>query len=352
MPRDILIGTYTEGRQSRGRGIYRATVAEDGTITETALVVRCRNPSYMVRDVVRDRVYSVQELDGGAGAGIIGFRWQDRQLTEVSRVDVDDGGPCHLAISPDGRFLACSFYQSGAVQIFALTDDEIRPVWTHRPSGMGVHPTRQRGPHAHCSAFLGDGDELAVVDLGLDTITIHSLSPDGSASPPAECIQLPRGCGARHLVPTMDGARLYVLAELDEVILSLCRQPSGGWNLTEIFRLIDRRSEADGAGAAIRLSPDERFLYTSSRSTSEITVTEVGAKGRPLKHVQTISTGGQCPRDIALSPDGELLIVGNEKSDQICVFLRHGNTGRLSLGAHADGVGSPACIVFDRVFSY
>ena len=72
---------------------------------------------------------------------------------------------------------------------------------------------------------------------------------------------------------------------------------------------LDAVYEEPPASAAIRLSPDQRFLYVSTRFAELITVFKI-SHGR-LEQIQQTGCGGIHPRDMVLTPDGRYLLVAN-----------------------------------------
>jgi 6-phosphogluconolactonase len=67
-------------------------------------------------------------------------------------------------------------------------------------------------------------------------------------------------------------------------------------------------------------------------------------KGR-LAPVECVSTQGKTPRNFAIDPVGQWLVVGNEDSNNLVVFRIDPETGRLAAKSEAF-VPSPACIQF------
>jgi 6-phosphogluconolactonase len=100
-------------------------------------------------------------------------------------------------------------------------------------------------------------------------------------------------------------------------------------------------------GAAdIHLSPDERFLYATNRgNANDITCFSVGKDGK-LSFKQQLSTGGNGPRNFAISPDGQYLFVGHQLTDNIVIFKRDIKTGILTNTGKYIEVGAPVCLLF------
>ena len=84
-------------------------------------------------------------------------------------------------------------------------------------------------------------------------------------------------------------------------------------------------------GAAIYLSNDGKFVYTSNRGHNSIAVFAVKDNGASVAHIQWISTEGDFPRDFALSPDDAFLVAANQNTDNVTVYRRDAVTGELTL---------------------
>jgi len=123
--------------------------------------------------------------------------------------------PCHLALSPDGRWLVTANYTSGSVSVHPVHGDGSLGARTDLVEHRGHHgpqADRQDGPHAHQVVFVDGG--LLVCDLGLDAVVGYHLD-DGRLTEVARSA-MPAGSGPRHLV--LDGVTAYVLGELSSTV--------------------------------------------------------------------------------------------------------------------------------------
>ena len=99
-----------------------------------------------------------------------------------------------------------------------------------------------------------------------------------------------------------------------------------------LFRspLTEQNDAAAKAAGALHLSADGRFLYVSNRgTTNEIVVFGVGKDDGQLAFLQRRSVEGDHPREFALDPSDNFLLVANQKSNQIVVMRRDPRTGML-----------------------
>lgn len=97
-----------------------------------------------------------------------------------------------------------------------------------------------------------------------------------------------------------------------------------------------------GGGAAIRISSSGETLYVSVRGINQLYVIDI-AQWRIL---QRISSGGDHPRDINLSPQGDYLFAANRSSGNLVAFKIDHISGMLEEKAHTDTIPEGVSIVF------
>jgi len=96
--------------------------------------------------------------------------------------------------------------------------------------------------------------------------------------------------------------------------------------------------------AAIRLSPDGKFIYASNRGDDSIAVFRIKEDSAGLILAGIYPTKGKTPRDFAFSPDGRFLYAANQDSDSIEVFSVQ--DGILEHTGKSVKIPSPTCILF------
>ncbi|MFA6580856.1 MAG: beta-propeller fold lactonase family protein, partial [Paludibacter sp.] len=86
--------------------------------------------------------------------------------------------------------------------------------------------------------------------------------------------------------------------------------------------------------------------YATNRGTAnDITCFTVGSDGK-LTFKQQVSTGGDGPRNFAITPDGQFIFVAHQNSDNIVIFKRDLQSGWLTDTGKRIKVGAPVCLVF------
>lgn len=98
--------------------------------------------------------------------------------------------------------------------------------------------------------------------------------------------------------------------------------------------------------ADIHISPDGLFLYGSLRGAmNELVIYAIGPEGA-LTFVGRQSTLGIGPRNFAIDPTGNFLLVGNSGSGEIIIFKRDKKTGLLSRTGKSIKVDAAVCLKF------
>jgi 6-phosphogluconolactonase len=251
---------------------------------------------------------------------------------------------CHMALSPDGNTLYAASY-IGGVTAHALGTDGSVAAAHHEITYVGSGPNRERqeDSHPHQAVVSPDGDYLFVCDLGCDKVWIHSL--DGGKLERIGTIDVPAGCGPRHLVfhPTLP--RLYLLSELDGVV-RVYEGRSADWKLVALHTALPGNFCGTPGGAAIRLHPSGRTLAASVRGSDTVAVFDIDTHG-DLTLAANFSAGGKTPRDFDFTPSGRWLVALNQDSDNAVAFRFDTDTGLPTGHAGAPfAIGCPVCVIF------
>lgn len=331
------IGSFTT---AGGSGILRAAVDPDtGALTVLDAVDGVENPSYLALD--GDTLYAVSETADGAVAA---FRVGGERPEAVGLpVPVDAVGPTHLAVF--GGHIVTANYHSGSVSAVPLRPDgslaEAVGAKVLAYKGSGPDKDSQEGPHAHHVLPDPSGRWFTAVDLGTDTVRVHTLV-DGAPAVHRETALRP-GSGPRHLAFHPDGERAYVLNELSPTV-TVCRWDATEGLLTPVGEtpVLPGSPDGDAYPSAVVVSPDGRFVWTATRGEDVISVLSVDGG---LTLVATVPCGGAWPRDLALHPSGRFLYAANEHSGDVTWFAVDPETG---VPRRNGSVPAPAasCVVF------
>lgn len=303
-------------------GVY--CISADNEISHTPIP----RVNYMIKSSDRS-FYATRNGTKTERSGSVVVMTKNDNGTMNIRQTVSTGGitPCHLAISPCGKFLYTANYSSGNLSEFKIKDGRLLLPPRHiRHTGSSVMK-RQRAPHPHFTGFNPASKELFVCDLGTDEIVIYQLGDNG-----AKCVsklKLPPGSGPRHLAFAPDGKTIYVANELASTVSSFINL-NGNW---KIVKTISSRPEKAAASknfpGAIKISSCGRFFFVTNRGDDTIAVFETLDNG-DFRLSKTVPAGGKYPSDILFSDDGKLLLSINLKSGSITRFRLDKTSGTLT----------------------
>ncbi|MEY9864400.1 6-phosphogluconolactonase [Catenulispora sp. GAS73] len=339
----LLVGGY-------GAGVHCLRYDAAGTLSPVSSV-DIADPSYVVYDDARGVLTAVVEQEPEGRVASARFTVAEGGADVRDQTASGGAAPCHLALHPDRSTLFVANYVSGTVGVFPLDADGrvigSEPAQLIQHSGSGPRADRQEGPHAHQVVVSPSGRWLLAVDLGTDTVYVYAYE-HGRLSAQSH-VTLPGGSGPRHLAFHGSGNHFYVLNEVSWTIAVCAWDEATGVGHAGVQ--VQSRAEVDRVKsdhawcAAIRVSADDRFLYTSNRVDDTIAVFAIVEDGAGLVPVEVVPAGGAWPRDIVLSPDGTLLFSANQHSDSITVFRVDGESGRLTPVGTPYEVKTPASLL-------
>ncbi len=341
----LLIGTYTAPGKSQGIYSYKVDVA-NGVFTQQSVTTGISNPSFLALTPDKKFVYSVSKSAEGSSACAFSFDEKTAKLTLINSSLTKSDGPCFVSVTNNHVFTAN--YGGGSISVFGRKADgsltNVQQVIQH--VGKSINTERQGEPHVHQVLLTPDKKFLLANDLGTDKVTVYKYNSNASSNflVPFDSITLKLGSGPRHTAFSKDGKLLYVIQEIDGT-LSVLKINKGRLKLLQEATVAVKDGIVN-RGADIHFSPDGKFLYATNRGTAnDITCFAVGKAGK-LTFKQQVSTGGDGPRNFAITPDGQYVLVAHQFTDNIVVFKRDTTTGMLSDTGKRLNIGSPVCLLF------
>jgi 6-phosphogluconolactonase len=349
----FFAGTYAK---ESNEGIYSLRLdLGSGAITVESAVNGITNPSYLVIDRIRGRLFSVNEVsefEGKAVGAVTAFALypETGKLRLVNSRATGGPGPCYVSIDSTGRFVLVANYTGGSVAVLPVQDDgslgEASDFVQH--TGSSVTP-RQEGPHAHC-VVLASNDRFAyVADLGLDRVMIYQFDGRQGKLLPAtpSWAGFKPGAGPRHIAFSPDGASAYVVNELDSTLTVFAAdRVTGTLEHRQTVSTLPAGFAGENFPADIHVCPSGQFVYCSNRGHNSIAGFAVNSERGIITPLLHEPTGGKWPRNFAIDPTGQYLLVANQRSDTITVFSIDPQSGALCpTGATAE-VPRPACVKF------
>jgi 6-phosphogluconolactonase len=343
LPYRVLVGTYTEGTESKG--IYSYHVYPENGKAELIAVCNSKNPSYLAFSPDKNFVYAVNETGGESTLSSFFFDKNSGNLSFMQKAGVSGADPCFLAIS--NFHIATANYSGGNISVFdRKTNGTFEgPIDIIQHTGSSTKPN-QTAPHVHQVKFTINGKFLLASDLGTDEIYVYkyTVSPQFKTLQQVNKLKLKEGSGPRHIAINRKSNRIYVMHENDASVTVLSINPRGELNILQQTS-VALKQDIEVAGADIHLSPDEKFLYVSNRGTAnDITCFSIEKNGL-LKFVEQVSTRGNGPRNFTITPDGNYVFIAHQHSNNITLFKRDKRSGRLVYMGNDIELPSPVCLL-------
>ncbi len=347
----FYLGTYTRGES---RGIYQAQLdAQTGRLHGLGLVAELESPSFLALHPSKPIVYAVSEVSnfGGEKAGAVSALRRDPatgQLALLSRQTTKGAHPCHVSVTPCGKYVMVANYSGGSIACYPVKEDgSLGPMSGFvQHEGSSVSP-RQKGPHAHSIDTDAAGRFTLVDDLGLDKVLIYRLEKGKFVPNTPAFAALAPGSGPRHLAFHPSGRFVYVINELLSTVTAFDYDAKAG-TLTEIQTIGALPEGFDGKNttAEVRVHPSGKFLYGSNRGHDSIVTFRIDPATGKLTLVGHTPSGGNSPRNFTLDPAGRYLLAAHQNSDNVVAFRIDQETGMPKATGSELKVGSPVCVVF------
>jgi len=284
-------------------------------------------------------VYFVNEVDSfdlKSGGGITTMRYdtKNKSLEKINSINQGGGGPCHITLSHDGKYLITANYGSGSVSVVRLSSEGIpEKVTDVIKYGERSHPHMTiYNPRLH-TYYLSDLGLDRICQLKLDTTTgllINANVPYVRCEP---------GSGPRHMVIDKSSANLYVINELNSSI-SVYNILSDTVNVKQTVSTLPDVYTEKSFCADIHLSRNGKRIYGSNRGHNSIVTFRVGADGT-LSGPTYQDCGGNWPRNFAVTRSGKYFLVANQRSDEITVISAGGDSDEA---VSTLALRTPACV--------
>lgn len=349
-PIDVFFGTGGAGAE----GIYHSTFNTDnGKFSSVKLAAKIGSPGFLTLHPNGKILYSVGRWETGTGA--VGYHINKGELKEFTRMACPDGGGCHIAVHPSGKFLLTAQYGGGSVALFPLDPSGKlgEPTVTEHEGGSKVVERRQQSPHPHWTGFSPDGKYALVPDLGLDQIVIYKVDSSQPSITRHGVGQSVPGGGPRHMRFSTNEKFIYLLNELTLSVTTFEWDAAKGTAKTlttePALSEEDKEGETFNSSAEILVHPNGRFAYSSNRGHDSITVYRANPKSGKLKVVQVQPVRGAFPRNINLSPNASWLLAAGADSNTVAAHRVDADTGKLTYQrGSVVNVPSPICILFAK----
>ncbi|RYY68938.1 MAG: lactonase family protein [Chitinophagaceae bacterium] len=348
----MLIGTYT-GTGSKGIYVrsFDSRSAESGPVDS----VETSNPSFLTVSANQKSVYAVHENanESGKGGSVTAFSFNRKTgvLKATGSQSSEGKHPCYLALDKTNAWLAVGNYSSGNLAILPVRKDGgiDAAVTTMQHNGSGPDK-RQASAHVHSTMFSQDNRFLFVNDLGIDKVITYRFNQRSGQLSFHASTSIAAGSGPRHMALHPTKSVAYLLNELTGSI-NVFSYNIKDVQLAEMQTIPSVKAGFTGfAGSAdIHISADGKFLYASNRGeANDIGIFAINKTTGLLTLIAHQSVLGKAPRNFSIDPSGKFLLVANQDTNEIVLFLRNKKTGLLTDTGKRISVLKPVCIQWIR----
>lgn len=340
------VGTYTQGT-SLGIYIYDVDV-EEGTLTERKYVP-ISNSSYLCRSANGKYLYSIED----EGVAVFAIK-DDGDLEMINQIKINAMRGCYISCDQTGRYLFVAGYHDGKVTLIHTHHDgslgSVMDGVFHK--GLGSVAERNFRPHVNCVKMTPDNKYLCAVDNGIDQVKIYSITKADKLHL-EDIIRCERESGPRMIHFGKDGRFAYILYELNNTIEVYSYEDRDGSpefeKLQTISTTSDNVDEIHDAASGITLSPDGKFLFTSTAGDDTIAMFEINQETGLLTKRFALPCSGVYPKDIAVFPDGKHIAAVNHESGTITTFTIDYDKNIIVQKGRPCTVDTPNCILITRM---
>ncbi|TCC94217.1 lactonase family protein [Pedobacter frigiditerrae] len=346
----FLVGCYTSETDNNGLHLLELDGQNNSINSITSHVVA--NPSYLTFSSDGSVIYTVNESHTPSDkVTAISFDRKTQKLETINEIDICGADPCFISTDSKGKYLFTANYSDGTLSCVSLHADgslaNLVQVIKHPtdPSDE-LHPNT----HMHAALLSPDKQFLLVTNLGLDTLSLYNYQPDNHKEPlkeiPEQVYQFPIGTGPRHLLFSSNGKFAYVVGELDGSVHVLAWD-NGVLSFVQKAMLMPSDFNGKNSAADIHFGADGRFIYLSNRGDANQLISfAVNQETGELTLLQRTATLGNGPRNFAVDPSGNYLLVAHQYSNEIRLFKIDKITGGLIDTGISHAINNPVFVSF------
>jgi|GEM_PF-3398681 len=161
-PEKIYVGTFTsEGAE----GIYLCDFDNSsGKMSVVSTFKGIDNPSFLKISPDKQNLYAVTRPPAAieaSGGYVNAYRIEKNGSLRFLNKQISNGAdPCHVDVSPDGKYVAIATYGGGSTSLYPVSESGSLKPASSVIFNKGAGPTpRQQAPHAHSIKFSKDGKQ-------------------------------------------------------------------------------------------------------------------------------------------------------------------------------------------------
>jgi 6-phosphogluconolactonase len=335
----VYLGTYT-GKASKG--IYQCELnLNDGSLSAATLAGETSSPSFIAFHPNKKFLYAVNEDKAAVSA----FAIDDKtgNLTFLNSQPSQGGAPCHLVVDPTGKNILAANYSGGSCICIPIESDGK----LGKATSFQQHEGKKKNGH---SIHVDKANKFALCcDLGLDKVIIYRFDAVKGTLTAHGALDAPKGAGPRHFAWHPDGKTAYINGESDLTIIA-CDYDADKGALTQkqVLSTLPRDVVRKGGSTAETVvHPSGKFVYVSNRDPyNSIAIFSIDPKTRELTAVGHQGVGVKTPRNFAIEPTGQFMLVANQSGGNVIVFRINQATGELTSTKASVQVPTPVCVRF------
>lgn len=337
----FFVGTYTD---TKSKGIYTYSLSNNGRIKKIKLAAKTANPSFLTKSNNGAYLLAVNEVNSVDGMGTVeSYKITGDSLQFINRQSSGGAHPCFVTINDNGYVLTAN-YSSGTIGLLKMdASGKLSDLLDTQDHNLNI----DRAAHAH-SAYFTSNNNFVSADLGTNELWFSTVDTENDkilSSEPSTVSISGENPGPRHAAFHPKKDWLYTINELNSTVTLLKKTDKDQYKIERSFSTLPEGYTEKSFCADIHISNDGRFLYGSNRGHNSIAIFEINQESGALKKIGFESVKGDWPRNFALSPDNEFLLVANQRSENIVSFKRDELTGLLTF-IEEISVPSPVCILF------
>lgn len=342
----LLIGTYTSPGKSEGIYVYEFDSGSGAMTFKSKAMIE--SPSYFALTTNRKFVYAVTE---GKGNKISSFAFDTKtgNLNFLNSQPSGSNGPTYIAVDAMGKYVFAANYGGGSITALPLEADGTLGADIQDIKHEGSSIARKK-PFVHSAILSPDNKYVLTADLGTDKINIYRFNaknrPRALSAAVQPFILLDPGSGPRHLTFHPNKKFLYSVTEINSKVYAF-KYSGGSLSQIQSVSMLAEGFTGPGHGADIHVSPDGKFLYANTRSTvNEIAIYLIDQRTGMLSLIDKQPSLGKSSRTFEIDPSGNWLLSTGQASNEIIVFKRDKQTGKLTPTGQKLQIDKPSLVKF------
>lgn len=301
---------------------------------QTTLFVANRRCNYQGRPTASVEAYRIDRHSGN-------LRLLSRQPLALSAI-----GPEHVAVSPDGKYLAVSVTAGGAYNLLPI-DHEGRlgsVIILRKEIGAGIHPEWQQSAKPQQVTFDGQG-RLISSDLGCDRINVLRLDGDSLIAMQRHSVEPGSGPASIELNP--QHSALFVGGALDGTITAYAYDEASGRILPRLASAKAFSRSTEGRLHALAIHPSGELVIAawSDQRSHGVSSWRFNRKDASFETGDALQVSG-ATKVLRFFPAGNSLVAADATNGVISSLLFDEASGNLAWMAQLASAQSPSAICF------